>query len=72
MRAFESVYICTLQSGGRVATAVSTAISSTLVEEIQSTTTAAWKVEETTVVVSHQAYPTLIMKEPIFITKLSV
>ena len=39
--AFESVYICILQSEGKIATAVSIAISSALVEKIQSTATAA-------------------------------
>ena len=53
MIAFEFIYICILQSGGKVATAVSIAISSVLVEEIQFTATAAWKVEGMTVVILH-------------------
>ncbi len=44
--------MCTVQSGGRVVTVVSITMSSALVEEIQSTTTATWKVEGTTVVIS--------------------
>ena len=72
MIAFEFIYICILQSGGKVATAVSIAISSVLVEEIQFTATAAWKVDRTIIVISHQAHSALIAGEPIFITKLSV
>ncbi len=44
--------MCTVQSGGRVATAIGIVMSSALVEEIQSTATAAWKVEGTTVLIS--------------------
>ena len=62
----------TVQSEGRVVTAVSTAISSALVKEIQFTAIAAWNVEGATILVSHQAHPALIAGEPRFITEPSV
>ncbi len=67
--AFETVYICILQSKGRVVTAVITAISLDLVKENQSTATVDWKVEEMVVLISYQAQPALMVEELRFITE---
>ncbi len=72
MTDLESVYMSTWLEARTVTKAAIITINSVLVDEIQFISTAAWNWDRSTVKISVYVMPALILRVPIFWTKLSV